>query len=82
MSTAVPDIESALNDACLMAGVAADRLEDMFAPEHRPNPARPNDWHFGQQDVERTLFAVYQTQKMLVEIKRAYEAGLAGSAET
>lgn len=69
-------LEPLFNNALLMAGILADRLEEMFGQAGTFDPDQTGPWRFGRHDVDRTLFAAGQALKMMEEATCAYQAAL------
>ncbi len=69
-------LESALSNAAHMVGIAADRLEVMFSRTEPLDARQPDLWFFGAEEIDRTLFAAYQAQKMVEEVLASYQAAM------
>lgn len=61
-----PDIESALYNACLMAGVTSSLAEDLLGSTDFRRAT-------GEQ-IEQVLFCVYETQRKIEGLKAYYMA--------
>jgi hypothetical protein len=70
------DLESDLHDACNMAHIAAEMIENLFADKanHLQVTGRRETYFVGDEDVEAMLFAVYEVHKMLKELREKYLA--------
>lgn len=71
-------LETRFHNIAHMTGIAADRLEQMFSRSEPIDPAQPELWYFGEEEVERTLFAVYEAQRMVDDLRELYLAAMRG----
>jgi uncharacterized ferredoxin-like protein len=72
----IPDIESDLHDACNMAHIAAEMIENLFGDKnvHRQLTGRDDAYFISDDDLEAMHFAVYEVHEMVKNLRDKYLA--------
>jgi hypothetical protein len=79
VANATRDLEDAVNKVRLMAGVAADVIEELFEGRRTDRKrlwGNEDLYWLSETTVERALFVVYEAQAKAEEMTRAYYGAL------
>jgi hypothetical protein len=71
-STGLIDLESDFHSAVSMAHIAAELLEHNLGHSHKEVTGHPQKYHLDEEDVDVMLFAVYDTHRMLKNLRDKY----------